>query len=160
MNWYALHVRPNHERLVADRLDAASIEAFYPHVMAPAPRSSQHRNREIERKFMPGYVFGRFALERKTPVIAIPWVVNILGWGSHAVPIPESEIEAVRKIVRLPSVQPHRFLNAGDRIRVRCGPLVGFEGYVVRRKNVAWVVVSVTMSWMSSKGMVPQDVRK
>ena len=60
-------------------------------------------------------------------------------------PIPESEIEAVRKIVRLPSVQPHRFLNAGDRIRVRCGPLVGFEGYVVRRKNVAWVVVSVTM---------------
>jgi transcription antitermination factor NusG len=153
MNWYALHVRSNFEHLVADKLQYAGIETFYPFQL----EMSRDKRREIEKKFMPGYVFAHFDLEDKTPVVAIPQVVSILGWGRHAVAIPDLEIEAVRKIVSLPvDVKPCAYLAEGARVRVKWGPLAGLEGYVIRRKKTL-VVVSVTMLARSISAQVDPD---
>ncbi len=142
MLWYALHVRANTERIVAQQMTSAGLDAFYPHVV----QLSKDKRREIDKKFMPGYVFGEFDLVDKTPVVAIAQVVGILGWGSHPVAIPTFEIEAVRKIVSFPELaKPSDFVSAGTRVRVRSGPLQDLEGYVVYVKNAARVVVSVTM---------------
>jgi len=141
--WYALHVHSQCERIVADKLAGAGIEAFYPHLV----KRSNDDKREIEhRRFMPGYVFAHFDLEHKTPVVAVAQVVSILGFGSHAVSIPPIEIEAVKLIVSFPELaMPCPFVNAGDRVRVVTGPLRGLEGYVSYSKSVTRVIVSVQM---------------
>jgi len=142
--WYALHVRSQHEHLVSDQLFYAGIEALYPHVVG---RSKDGR-RDVETKFFPGYVFGHFDIDAKTPVMAIPQIVSILGWGTHAVAIPDFEIAAVRLIVEAPvfvAVTPCPYVAEGDRVRVLRGPLRGLEGYVAYSKTATRVIVSVSM---------------
>lgn len=144
MSWYALHVRSNYEHLVAVQLERAGVEAFYPHMLEP----SRDRRREIEKKFMPGYVFGHFELSERTPIVAIPQVVRILGWGARPAAIPDDEIEGVRKIVSFPKIVTPgecEYVAEGDLVRVCRGPLTGLEGFVVHRKNSTRIVVSVTM---------------
>lgn len=155
LNWYALHVRSNFEHLVALQLAGCGIEAFYPHMTA----RSKDKKRDIDVKFMPGYVFGHFDLAEKTPVIAIPQVVSILGWGRHAAPVADDEVAAVKLIVSFPALAPLpcAYVSAGDRVRVRGGPLAGLEGYVMFSKSIARVIVSVPMLARSISAEVDAD---
>lgn len=155
LNWYALHVRSNFEHLVALQLAGADIESFYPHLV----ERSKDKKRDVDVKFMPGYVFGHFDLAAKTPVIAIPQVVSILGWGRHAAPVPDDEIAAVKRIVSFPALAPMpcAYVSAGDRVRVRGGPLAGLVGYVCYAKSVARVIVSVPMLARSISAEVDAD---
>jgi transcription antitermination factor NusG len=147
--WYALQCRSNQEPLVADKLGYDGIESFYPHrierIKAPHWRGGE---REIERKFFPGYLFARFDyLPQARLVIAVPQVLNILGWGRTPVAIPDCEVEAVRQIVNAPevSLETVPYVAAGDAVRVKSGPLAGLEGFVAYSKSSARVIVSVTM---------------
>jgi hypothetical protein len=59
-------------------------------------------------------------------------------------PIPHSEIEAIRRVVVGGArVEPHPFLKCGEWVRVKCGPLMGIQGILVRKKNLYRLVLSV-----------------
>jgi hypothetical protein len=91
--WYALHVAPNAERSVMDRLDQERIESYYPHTEA----KSRDGKRVIQEKFFPGYLFARFKWSARFPVVSIPQVIGVLGWRQDCpFIIPDEEIEAVR----------------------------------------------------------------
>lgn len=58
--------------------------------------------------------------------------------------IPVEEIEAVQRVVDSSlKVEPHPFLQCGDRVRVKSGPLTGLEGLLVRQKNQCRLVLSI-----------------
>ena len=58
--------------------------------------------------------------------------------------IPDSEIEAIRRVVDSGTrVEIHPFLKCGSWVRVKCGPLTGIEGILVRKKNVSRLVLNV-----------------
>jgi transcription antitermination factor NusG len=60
--------------------------------------------------------------------------------------VPEEQIEAVRRMVEGPMrVDPWPYLQKGRRVRVKCGPLRGLEGYILRRKERCMIVVSVDL---------------
>jgi transcription antitermination factor NusG len=149
MPWYALYCRSSQERIVVDRLASAGIDAFYAHRVETVPAHRKDGTREIERKFFPGYVFAKFDLMKGTrAVIEIPQVVSILGWGNRPIPIPDFEVEAVRLLASTPEVKAATacpFVTAGDRVRVKHGPLHGLEGFVVYTKGMARVIVTLTM---------------
>jgi len=70
----------------------------------------------------------------------------ILHRGQEIATIPDHEIEAIQKAVRMPAkVEPHPYLECGTRVRVTCGPLEGVYGILIRKKNVARLVLSVDM---------------
>ena len=155
--WYALHCKPNSERIVAEKLGHERIEAFYPHSV----QKSRDGYRSIELKFFPGYAFARFDLLHSRPaVVEIPQVVSILGWGRHPVAIPDFEVDAVRLIVNTPQVKAAAdcpFVTAGDRVRVTRGPLRDLEGFVVYTKGGARVIVSISMLARSISAEVDGD---
>ncbi len=144
MLWYVLHVASNTEHQVCSRLQDAKIETFFPHLMG----KSIDGRRAICTKFFPGYVFARFDLATRTPVVRIPQVIRILGW-SPGVPaaIPTAAIEAIRlMITKAPdSVSAHPHVVSGDPIEITCGLLAGMTGVVVYIKGKARVVVSIQM---------------
>ena len=60
--------------------------------------------------------------------------------------IPDAEIDAVRQTLgRSVRVEPSPFLKCGDWVRVKCGPLEGIEGILVRTKNQYRLVLSVEL---------------
>jgi transcription antitermination factor NusG len=82
--------------------------------------------------------------ERRLQVVTTPGIVSILSINGEAATIPEFEIESVRRAVEWGNrVEPHPFLQRGDRVRVISGPLQGLEGILVRKKNLYRLVLAV-----------------
>jgi len=153
-SWYALHVASCTEALVRTALADVDIEGYYP---AASVKSARLYRPDIERPFFPGYVFGRFNIEERTPVIRIPQVIRILGSGIVPEVIPDSEIDAVRIMTTAAIACPCPFLASGVRVRVRYGSLAGCEGVVVRRRGKTRVVVSIKMLERSISAEVDAD---
>jgi transcription antitermination factor NusG len=141
--WYALRVRSCSERLVIAALDAQSLEYYWPTYELDGRR----REQPSIRAYFPGYVFSRFEFAERRPIVQIAQVIDVLGFGGHAMPIPDTEIAAVKQILATPAVNaaPAAAYQLGDRVIVRYGPLRGLEGYVVHIKNATRLVVNVSM---------------
>jgi transcription termination/antitermination protein NusG len=144
VNWFALTVRPQHEKAVAEQLSAHALEAYVP--LYRSRRRWSDRVKTIELPLFPRYVFSRFAFENRLKVIGIPSVTSIVGFGGTPSPISQDEIDLVKLLARqdLP-ISPWPFLRVGERVRVRQGPLLGVEGILVREKACYRVVVNIEM---------------
>jgi transcription antitermination factor NusG len=143
-DWYAVCTRHQHEKAAARILEYKEFEVFLP--LYKARRRWKDRVKELSVPLFPGYLFIRESLERWLPIITTPGVCNIVSCGGRPVAIPRSEIEGVRRIVESTlRVEPHPFLRSGDWVRVKYGPIAGVEGILLRKKNIARLVLSVEM---------------
>src|SRR5215831_16985008 len=142
--WYAIQLRPRFEKLVALHLKDKGYEQYVP--MYRSRRRWSDRVKEIELPLFPGYIFCKFDVTQRLPVLVIPGVISIVGSGRHPLPIPEHEISAVQKIIGSGMrYGPWPSLCAGQRVLVRYGPLRGLEGVVLEIKNTYHLVISVTL---------------
>lgn len=142
LNWYALRTKSRHEKLVRDQLDKQGIEPLLPTVK----RLSQWKDRkkEIEVPLFAGYCFVRFSQHEKMPVQKTVGVVGIVGSGSWPEPIPEPEIDALRRLMA--SVLPydaHPYLHEGMKVEVVRGPLQGVHGILLRKEKRHRLVIGV-----------------
>jgi transcription antitermination factor NusG len=143
-NWYALYTRHQHEKPVAFALWNKNHEVYLP--LCRSVRQWQDRTKQIWFPLFPGYVFLREGMDRQLQILTTPGVIHIVGWGGRPAIVPQSQLDAVRRITEsCPAVQTHPYLQAGDRVRVKTGPLVGLEGILTRKKGVARLVVSMEM---------------
>ena len=94
----------------------------------------------------PGYVFVRLAMGDRLPILQIPSVARLVGFGGQAAVLPDEEMNRLRcGLAQQLVAEPHPFLTSGRRVRVRSGPLAGMQGFVVRRRGKARFVVSVEL---------------
>jgi transcription antitermination factor NusG len=125
-------------------LRSKGIEEFLP--VVHMRRRWSDRIKHVDLPLFPGYVFSRFDINARLPVLECPGVVHVVGIGGVPAPIPEEEILAIRSMVESKlAIEPYPFLNVGQKIRVDRGPLAGVEGVVVRLKNSLRFVASVTL---------------
>ena len=142
--WYAIRVRSNYERTLANYLHAHGYDEYLP--VYRDRRQWSDRVREIEAPLFAGYVFCRMDLQRISAVLSAPGVVNIVGYGPKPEPIEELEIAAIRRISESGlRFGPHPFMREGERVRVRRGPLKGLEGILLRVKQENRLVVSLEL---------------
>ena len=143
-NWYALFTRHQHEKSVAIALSNKSYEVYLP--LYRSVRRWQDRAKQIMLPLFPCYVFICGGMDRQLQIITTPGVIQIVGWGGHPAIVPQTHLDAVKQIIesRL-NVETHPYLQCGDRVRVKAGPLMGLEGILTRKKGVARLVVSMEM---------------
>lgn len=142
MNWFALAVKPQHEKTVGAQLATCGLEAYVP--LYRSRRNWSDRVKTVELPLFPGYVFSRFAFENRFQVIRNASVISIVGFGGVPAPISEEDIVFMRLLAAQGSgIVPWPVLHFGERVRVRTGPLDGLEGILVREKGRYRVVVSV-----------------
>ena len=142
--WFALTVRPRHEKTVAQSLRHRGLEDFLP--LYSARRRWSDRSKAVEFPLFPGYVFCRFDYERRFPVLVTPGVTSIVGFANVPTPVSEDEIVAVRTILAsgFPA-QPWPIVRVGQSIRIEHGSLAGLQGTLVREKGSLRVVVSLEL---------------
>jgi transcription antitermination factor NusG len=144
LRWYALRTRSRHEKRVEERLSAKGIEAFLPLM----ERWSRWKDRRklVAFPLFPGYCFARFPLAERVAVLSAQGVVQVLGTQGGPVPVPDPEIEAVRRLVTstLP-YDPHPYLQEGMRVEVVRGPLAGVQGVLLRKGARARLVIGVSL---------------
>jgi transcription antitermination factor NusG len=144
MFWYALHVRTRFEKAVARNLRGKGFEEFLP-LYRRANRWSD-RIKQIDLPLFPGYVFSRFDPVKRLPILTIPGVKAVVGFGKNIIPVEESELNAIRAVLKSGTYcEPWPFLQVGQRVRVEYGALAGTEGIVLMFKNTYRLVISITM---------------
>lgn len=142
--WYAIRTKSNYEKAAAMVLGSKGYEQYVP--LYRSRRRWSDRIVEADRPLFPGYIFCRFDPTKRLAIVTTVGFVSIVSLGLEPAPISESEIEAVRLILRQnASAEPCPFLFEGQRVRVNRGSLEGLEG-ILRRKKSEWrIVVGVTM---------------
>lgn len=140
--WFALRVKSNREKLIAQALHHKGFEHFLPLYRTQSRWSD--RLKEIERPLFSGYVFCRIDPVHRLPVLTIPGAISFIGIGNTPIPVEDTEISALQTIVRTGvPVLPWPFLQVGQQVRMERGPLRGLEGIVTDLKDGLRLVVSV-----------------
>lgn len=145
-HWFALRVKPNHEKSVATILREKKFKEFLP--LFRSRRRWSDRVKTVDLPLFPGYLFCRLDLnqENRLPLLTTPGLLYIVGSGRTPEPIDESEILAIQSIAAsgLPYA-PWPSLMIGQNVRLEAGPLSGLEGVLTRIGSQYKVFVSVTL---------------
>ena len=144
MSWYALQVNCRKEASIASQIEGRGFECFVP--TYKSLRKWSDRTKEINQALFPGYLFCRFEYQERQPIMTTAGVVQVVGNGRMAIPVPDTEIEALQVAVSsgIPA-QPWPYLKTGELVRVNYGHLSGLEGILVNFKGNHRVVLSVTL---------------
>jgi transcription termination/antitermination protein NusG len=128
--WYAVHVRSNHERIVAEHLWGHGVEAFLPLYRSLSKR--QDRRVVLEKPLFAGYVFARFdaASDARIAVLRAPGTVQIVGFGGEHARIPDEVVASLRILVEESggAARPHPLVREGQRVSVVDGSFRGAVG--------------------------------
>lgn len=146
--WYAVYTRPSHEKRVGDHFASRGIEFFLP-TYRTTHRWKNRCKVELVLPLFSTYIFARVPWCEHARILAVPSVISIVGSGRQPQSLPDSEIEALRSGLKLVRTQPHPYLNVGERVRIRSGPLTGMEGIVLRGGNGLRVVLTVELIMQS-----------
>jgi transcription antitermination factor NusG len=140
--WYAIYTRHQHEKMVAQILISKGFEAFLP--LYATSHRWKDRTKALSLPLFPCYVFLKGGIERRLQIITTPGIYGLVSSGGQPAAIPTFEIEAIRRAVESGArMETYPFLKCGNWVRVKCGPLAGIEGILVRKKNVSRLVLSV-----------------
>jgi transcription antitermination factor NusG len=142
--WFAIHTRARHERVVACQLQEKGLTTFHPVVNEVHKWSD--RRKVVESPLFNCYVFVKIAPTpaQRLQVLQVNSVLSFVGTRGQGIAIPDEQIDAVRTMIgeRL-SWSAYPFLKVGQRVRIRSGALNGLEGILVSRNGDRTLVISV-----------------
>jgi len=144
--WYAVYTRSRFEKKLMSELADRSIEVFLP--MREVLSRWKDRKKRVWFPLFPGYIFVHHA---DTPanryrVLNIPGAVQFVGLHGHATPIPDEQIEGVRRFLESDlAFDPYPYIKVGRRVEVIAGPLKGIQGKLVQKKGRFRFVLQVDL---------------
>jgi transcription antitermination factor NusG len=153
-NWYALKVRTGGELSAARALQSRGYDPFCP--TQQERRRYSDRMKVVETALFPGYIFCQFDVRRKLPVVSAPGVEYIVGFAGAATPVPELQMDQIRRLTQAGACATGRF-ERGQRVRVTHGPLEGVEGILVRDPRGDRLVISIDLLNQSASLFIEQD---
>jgi transcription antitermination factor NusG len=140
--WYAIYTRHQHEKMVAQILTSKGFNTFLP--LYATTHKWKDRRKALSLPLFPCYVFLKGDIERRLQIVTTPGIFGLVSSGGQPAAIPNVEIEAIQRVIESGTqVEAHPFLKCGNRVRVKCGPLAGIEGILVRKKSVSRLVLTV-----------------
>jgi transcriptional antiterminator NusG len=141
--WYVVYVHSGCEKVVVSRLEEKikkmGMEDSFEEILIPSQETfeiKQGKKVKVERKFFPGYVLIRMAMNDETwhMVRDIPLVSGFL--GSRTKPSPVSEKDAENLIHRLENKEENFasdiHYDVGEQVKVNEGPFASFNGVIER----------------------------
>ena len=144
--WFAVHTRSRHEKKIASQLSDKCITTFVPAVREIHRWTD--RLKTVEMPLFPCYVFlcVKGWREIHQQIVRTPGVFQWVTSHGEPAQIPDSEIEAVRKMLDTGvEITPYPFLKVGRKVRIRGGCLKGVEGILVKKNKDSRLLVSINL---------------
>ena len=141
VRWYALFVRSNQEKRVAQHLAEKAVEHFLP--CYQSVRQRKDRRVTLQIPLFAGYVFVRLAFVERMKVLTVPNVVSLVGTRTLPAAISDEEIAWIMRGVEYGKIEPHECLKVGQRVVINSGAMAGANGILLQRRNHTRVVISL-----------------
>jgi transcription antitermination factor NusG len=143
-SWYALRIRPRFEKLAAKHLRDKGYEEYLP--LCRSARRWSDRMKTVEMPLFSGYVFCKFDIQDRLPILVVPGVLWVVGIGKVPATIPESQISYLQQAIASGmQCGPWPFVQAGQSITVERGPLAGLKGTVIEVKSSLRLILSLPL---------------
>ena len=130
--WYILHTYSGYENKVASDImkvvENRGLQNLIEEVYLPVEMTRHGKEVEVEEKLFPSYVFVKMIITNESWYICrnTRGVTGFVGPGSQPTPLSEEEVRNLGIITKETSVS----LDVGDSVKIKSGPLEGFEGTV------------------------------
>jgi len=142
--WFVLTVAPRHELSAGQHLQTKGFETSVPAYCIR--RRWSDRIKTITLPLFPGYVFCRFSLNSRIPVLNTPGVRGAISFGSQLAYLEDHEIERIHRMANCGlNLEPLAGLKTGMRVEIVDGPLRGMHGVLAQIDGTARVVVNVEL---------------
>lgn len=142
--WFALRVKPRHEKSVAASLRSREIEPLLP--LYVSRNKWKDRFKDVCLPLFPGYVFSRFDYVNRAEVLRTPGVVDIVRFGDVLLPVDPAEMAWLCRLVESGlDCEPCDSVNVGERVEICGGPFSGQCGQVIEIRNKLRLVLSVSL---------------
>ena len=142
--WFAIWTRSRHEQIVREQLERKGYEAFLPTITRWS--RWKDRKKKIDWPLFPGYCFVRFDGADRLGILKCAGVVNIVSFDGDIAPIPEQEIDGIRRLVQSDlQYDPCPLIHEGTLVEVVHGPLTGVVGRLLRKGAHARLMLSVDL---------------
>jgi transcription antitermination factor NusG len=142
--WFAVWTRSRHEQVVREQIQEKGIEAFLPTVTRWS--RWKDRRKKVDWPLFPGYCFARFNPADRLSVLKCTGVVSIVSFNGDIAPIPEIEIDSLRRLVTSElQYDPCPLIKEGTMVEVVHGPLKGVVGRLLRKGAHARLILAVDL---------------
>ncbi len=130
IHWYALYTKSRAEKKVLEQLQIIGINAYLP--LKRELRQWSDRKKWIETPIISSYIFVNIPDSDYRKVFNAKGVVSYVTHKGKAVPIPDNEIDAMRKAVenKMAFSVETSSIQRGQTVTVTSGPLKGISGEV------------------------------
>jgi transcriptional antiterminator NusG len=137
--WYVVHTYSGHEKKVAvtlkQRVEAAGhtdkiFKIFIPHQQKIV--ISDGKKRSVDERLFPGYVLVQMVLSDESwyMVRSTRGVTGFVGTGTNPTPLPENEVKALMKFMKMEAPKFEAKFSVGDSVKINDGPFAEFMGRV------------------------------
>jgi transcription antitermination factor NusG len=142
--WFAVWTRSRHEQVVREQIQEKGIEAFLPTVTRWS--RWKDRRKKVDWPLFPGYCFARFDPADRLSVLKCTGVVSIVSFNGDIAPIPDLEIDSLRRLVTSElQYDPCPLIKEGTMVEVVHGPLKGVVGRLLRKGAHARLILAVDL---------------
>ena len=142
--WFALQVKARRERFTASLLVGKGYETLLPTYRSH--RRWRGEAKEVNDPLFPGYVFCRFDVSKRLPILVTPGVMAVVGRGRVPIAVDDSEISAIQTLISSGRpVEPWPYLEVGQRVRIEDASLSGVEGILIGFKGSQRIIVSISL---------------
>ena len=140
--WYAIRVKSNREHVTAQALRGKDYEVCLPVYRALRPSGGHPTDVPL----FGGYVFCQFDPRHRLPILTVPGVVHIVGFGNEPQPVDATEMASILSLMQTGlRLAPYPYPPVGRRVQLRAGPLRGVEGMILAHKGQNKLLVSVSL---------------
>lgn len=143
LQWYAAYTNSRAEKKVLKELQKQGIEAYLP--LQKKLRQWSDRRKWVEEPLIRCYIFVRIDIGNYYQVLNTNGIVRYISFEGKAAPIPENQIEVLRKLVANEAdveVTTENF-TPGDKVKVVSGPMHGLEGELVDFRGNRRVMIRI-----------------
>jgi transcription antitermination factor NusG len=142
--WYALRVKPRHEKTVSASLRSRAIETLLPLYLVR--NKWKDRYKEVSLPLFPGYVFSRFEFANRGEIFRTPGLIDIVRFGDTLLPVDPAEMESLQRLVDSGlACEPYAAIDVGERVEICAGPFCGQSGLVTEIRSKLRLVLSVSL---------------
>jgi len=144
LRWFALQIRSRWEGTTAALLKGKGFETLLP--TYTTKRKWSDRFKVVESPLFPGYVFCRFDVHNRLPVLITPGVISVVGGGKTPIAVDDVEIFSIQAAMMSGiHMEPWPYVEIGERVRIKDDVLDGMEGILTSFKGSHRVVISVSL---------------
>ncbi|PKO98231.1 MAG: antitermination protein NusG [Bacteroidetes bacterium HGW-Bacteroidetes-9] len=139
--WFACYTKPRAEKVTAARIAEAGVECYLP--LQRVRRRWSDRMKWVEEPLIRSYVFVKVSRTNFRKVLFIEGFLRFITFENKAVPIPDSQIEALHILLGADievEVTTENF-EPGKKVEVISGQLIGLKGELVEKRGSKKVLV-------------------